>query len=146
MENYREIDIVIDRTQIYRSVMAEYALISAGKNSDEEVPMQYAKCDMEGIYSVIFMEEVGYLCSKLMGYVADCAEENDTLVRISMRVPVKLDSTSDNVMLKRVESYLVASTLVKCLMPVKTSQTECADLGKRARMALRSLRQMLAVA
>ena len=39
MENYRTMTIMLDREQIYRAMMAEYALVVAGK-SEEEAPMQ----------------------------------------------------------------------------------------------------------
>ena len=60
MKNYRITNVVLDSEQIYRAMMAEYALIVAGK-SEEEAPMQYAKCDLPGIFKVLYNEEVGVM-------------------------------------------------------------------------------------
>ena len=66
MGNYITMTIMLDREQIYRAMMAEYALVVAGKG-DEEAPMQYAKCDLPGIFKVLYNEELGVMCSKIGG-------------------------------------------------------------------------------
>ncbi|MGN0212118.1 MAG: hypothetical protein ACI4AN_04110 [Muribaculaceae bacterium] len=142
MNDYREIEVVIDPEMIFRSVMAEYALISAGK-SDEEMPMQYARCDMPGICSVLTMEELGVLCSHLSGYVESCDERDGGLVAIVVRIPKSLAAAAEASVRRRIEDYLVASVLSRCLVAVKVSQREYASLTSRSRASLRSLRQLL---
>lgn len=145
MENgQRKIDIVIDRTEVRKSVMAEYALISAGKSDERDVPMQYAKCDLEGIFSVIFAEEVGYLCSHMMGYADDYVEDG-TLVKFAVRVSAALETTADALLRKRMESFLVSAALLRILMPVASAQRECVALEHRAKTSLRAVRHILAV-
>ncbi len=146
MENktYRKIDVVIDREEVLRSVMAEYALISAGKNDDRDVPMQYAKCDLAGIFGVVMDEEVGYICSRMMGYAEDCVADG-SLMKITVRVSAQLEAAADAVLRKRIEGYLVAAILMRFLMPVASAQRECVALEKRAKSSLRAVRNILAV-
>ena len=143
-KTYRKIDVAIDRNEVLRSVMAEYALISAGKNDDRDVPMQYAKCDLMGIFSVVIDEEVGYMCSRMLGY-ADELVADGSIMKIAVRVSPRLDAAADSVLRKRMEDYLVAAILMRFLMPVPSARTECVALEKRAKSALRAVRHILAV-
>lgn len=144
MTQYRFIDIAIDRTQIFRNFMAEYALISASKIDEEEIPMQYARCDLQGIFEELFAEEIGYLCSQMLGYVSNCTEDG-SIFRLSLNISSNLDTSTDSIIRKRIESYLTAATLSKCLMPINSISIECAAIEKRAKLALRALRHILAV-
>lgn len=143
MENYRIINVMLDSEQIYRAMMAEYALIVAGK-SEEEAPMQYAKCDMPGIFKVLYNQELGTICSKISGYIENIQESLTSLTMISLRLPAGAASASDTLVRRRIEDCLVASVLLRCLLPVRSTQAEYQALVGRARIAMRSLRQILA--
>lgn len=144
MERNMIVEISLDSTKIFGSVMAEYALISAGKSEENEIPMQYARCDLEKIYKVVFMEETGRLCSSLAGYIDNCTATSDSTIGIIMRVPAGMPAVTLATMRKRMESWMVATVLWRFLLPVSSAQAECAGLAKRSRAAMRSLRQMLA--
>ncbi|MGN1245771.1 MAG: hypothetical protein ACI4UN_03980 [Muribaculaceae bacterium] len=143
MENYRIKTYVLDREQIYRAMMAEYALVVAGKD-DEEAPMQYAKCDLPAIFRVLYNEELGVMCSKISGYIAQIDESADGLTHIVMRMPAGLATVKDALIRRRMEDYLVASVLMRCFVPVRSTRDEYEMLVSRARLAMRSMRQMLA--
>lgn len=131
--------------QIFRSMMAEYALIVAGKG-DEEAPMQYAKCDLKGIFGVLLNEELGVMCSKIAGYI-DSVEEHTVDgggTAIVLRLSADAPAVNDKLIRRRMEDYLVASTLLRCLLPVRSTQSEYQMLVSRARLSMRSLRQLLA--
>lgn len=142
---YRNTTIVLDRVQIFKSIMAEYALISTGKTDEKDIPMQYAKCDLEGIFKVIYAEEVGYVCSRMMGYADSCSEEG-TLMKIGMHLSSRLDTTVDTTLRMRIESYLIAAVLMRFLMSVPSARNECVALERRAKASLRAVRHILAAA
>ena len=85
MGNYITMTIMLDREQIYRAMMAEYALVVAGK-SEEEAPMQYAKCDLPGIFKVLYNEELGVMCSKIGGDIEHIDDSADGLTEIRLRI------------------------------------------------------------
>lgn len=137
--------MMLSGEQIFRSMMAEYALIVAGK-SDEEAPMQYAKCDLKGIFGVLLNEELGVMCSKIAGYI-DSVEERTVDgggTAIVLRLSADAPAVNDKLIRRRMEDYLVASTLLRCLLPVRSTQSEYQMLVSRARLSMRSLRQLLA--
>ena len=143
MGNDRKLEIKLDVKRMYASLMSEYALMSAGK-SEDEMPMQYARCEMPAICEVLFMEEIGTMCSRIGGYVDDCNEDSDGLVSLKMRLPVDLPTEADSMLRRGMERYLVAAVLGRCLVPVRVSQAEYSAVVQRSRCAMRSLRQILA--
>ena len=137
--------MMLSGEQIFRSMMAAYALIVPGK-SDEEAPMQYANCDLKGIFGVLLNEELGVMCSKIAGYI-DSVEERTVDgggTAIVLRLSADAPAVNDKLIRRRMEDYLVASTLLRCLLPVRSTQSEYQMLVSRARLSMRSLRQLLA--
>lgn len=143
MKNYRITNVMLDSEQIYRAMMAEYALIVAGK-SEEEAPMQYAKCDMPGIFKVLYAEELGAVCAKIGGYIDNVEATTEGFTRIALRLPAMAPAMLDSLLRRRMEDCIVASVLLRCLLPVKSTQAEYRQLVDRSRLALRSLRHLLA--
>lgn len=140
---FRIVEIRIDREEIFRSMMAEYALISAGKSAEADVPMQYARCDFEKIFYVIFNQEVGKLCSSMLGYVADCRPHGETMMSIIVKLPLSINSVGISALRRRMESYLISAGLERCLLSVSSASVEAANMAKRSQASLRSIRQML---
>ena len=143
MENYRTMTIMLDREQIYRAMMAEYALVVAGK-SDEEAPMQYAKCDLPGIFKVLYNEELGVMCSKIGGYIENIDDSADGLTEIKLRIPAGVATINYALIRRRMEDYLAASVLMRCFVPVRSTRQEYELLVSRTRLAMRSIRHILA--
>ena len=131
--------IMLDREQIYRAMMAEYALVVAGK-SEEEAPMQYAKCDLPGIFKVLYNEELGVMCSKIGGYI----ERIDGLTEIRLRITAGMAAINYALIRRRMEDYLAASVLMRCFVPVRSTRQEYELLVSRTRWAMRSIRHILA--
>ena len=106
MINYRITNVVLDSEQIYRAMMAEYALIVAGK-SEEEAPMQYAKCDLSGIFKVLYAEELGAVCSKIGGYIDNVEATTEGFTRIALRLPALAPAMLDSLLRRRMEDCIV---------------------------------------
>lgn len=140
---FRIVEIRIDRDEIFRSMMAEYALISAGKSADDDVPMQYARCNFEKIFYVIFNQEVATLCSSMLGYVADCRPHGETMMSILVKLPLSINSVGINALRRRMEGYLISAGLERCLLSVSSTSLEAAEMAKRSRASLQSIRRML---
>lgn len=135
--------MMLSGEQIFRTMMAEYALIVAGK-SEEEAPMQYAKCDLKGIFGVLLNEELGVMCSKIAGYIDSVEERTDGGTAIVLRLLADAPAVNDKLIRRRMEDYLVASTLLRCLLPVRSTQSEYRMLVSRARLSMRAMRNLLA--
>ena len=108
--------------------------------------MQYAKCDLKGIFGVLLNEELGVMCSKIAGYIDSVEERTDDGggTAIVLRLSADAPAVNDKLIRRRMEDYLVASTLLRCLLPVRSTQSEYQMLVSRARLSMRSLRQLLA--
>lgn len=143
---YCLVEFAIDRTEIFRSMMAHYALLSAGKSDESQIPMQYARCDIEKIFNdEIFYKEMVALCGQLSAWVRGCRWTSDTTVGLTVRVPRHLPRATVGAMRRGVESCLVAMCLRRCLVPVPAAEREIAALADRSRLSLSAVRQMLSL-
>ena len=106
--------------------------------------MQYAKCDLPGIFKVLYNEELGVMCSKIGGYIERIDDSADGLTEIRLRITAGMAAINYALIRRRMEDYLAASVLMRCFVPVRSTRREYELLVSRTRLAMRSIRHILA--
>ena len=84
------------------------------------------------------------MCSKIAGYIDSVEERTDGGTAIVLRLSADAPAMNDKLIRRRMEDYLVASTLLRCLLPVRSTQSEYRMLVSRARLSMRAMRNLLA--